>query len=350
MAKWGWRGAVGVVITFLLLWWVLRGVPLQAVWEAMRGVSLPLLTLAVAMATGTFLLRALRWKLLLEPVRPGTRLHSRFAAVAVGFMANNLLPARMGEFARAFALSRLEPVPVGGAFASLVVERFLDGLAILTLFFLALAAPSFPWDHASGSLSLGGVIRGVSLLLGGLLAFMVLLLVFPRPLVRGAETLARRLPGRRTPTLVVETLEAFLSGLGVLRRPRLLALSLLWSLAVWGWHSLAFWTGFRAFGIHVGWDAALFTNALVAFAVGVPSAPGFFGTFHWGVKLALGVYGVSAPATLAFAFGFHLGGFIPVTLLGLHYLGRMGLSLREVRSSESRVIPSQETAGGPGKG
>ncbi len=340
----GWRGFLGLVVTVVLLWWVLRGVDLALVWREIQGANFWLLGLAVAIATGTFFLRALRWKVLLEPIRPGTTLRSRFAAVNIGFMANNLLPARAGEFARAFALAKMEPVPVSGAFASLVVERFLDGLIIVFYLFLAMAAPTFPSDLAMGEGSVEAWIRGVTLVLGALLAFMILMLVFPRAVVRGAEVVARRLPGRNLSRVVVDALEAFLDGLRVLQSPRLLGLAVLWSLVVWAWQSLAFWVGFHAFGIEVGYDAALFTNATVAFLVGVPAAPGFFGTFQAGAMLGLGVYSVAAAPTLAFAFGFHLGGFVPVTVIGLYYAWRLGLTLREVEESEEKVEEAVEAA------
>jgi uncharacterized protein (TIRG00374 family) len=224
-----------------------------------------------------------------------------------------------------------------------VVERFLDGLAIVFFMFLAMAAPGFPWERASQDGPLGAIIESAMVILGLLLVFMILLLLFPRPLVRVAERTARFLP-RNMARIIVDALEAFLDGLKVLRKPRLLFLALAWSLAVWAWQSAAFWVAFRAFGIHVGYDTALFVNAIVGFAVGVPAAPGFFGTFHAGARMGLGVYGVPAAPTLAFAFGFHLGGFIPVTLIGLYYVWKSGLSLKEVETSEERVEEAVEEA------
>lgn len=339
-----WRAVVGILITVLLLWWVLRGVELAVLWAEIRSADFGLLGLAVAIATATYFLRAVRWEVLLQPIRPGTSLGGRWAAVNIGFMANNLLPARVGEFARAYALARLESTSVSGAFATLVVERFLDALTIAFLLMVAMLAPGFPENPTWGDLSLTAILQGVAILMGGLLTVMVLMLLFPRPVVRIVSALARHLPGENTSRLVVDALEAFLEGLKVLQRPRLLVLAVLWSLGVWLWQSLAFWVGFRAFGIDVGYDAALFVNGVVAFFVGVPAAPGFFGTFQAGALLGLGVYGVAAAPTLAFAFGFHLGGFIPVTLLGLYYAWRLGLSLREVETSETRVEEAVEAS------
>lgn len=341
--KISWRGFLGILITAGLLWWVFRGVDLNGVWLEIQGADFLLLTLAVAIVTVTFLLRALRWRVLLAPIHPGTGLRSRFAAVNIGFMANNLLPARVGEFARAYALSRLEPIPASGAFASLVVERFLDGLAIVFFMLVAIAAPGFPTELLSGGSELGGIIQGVMVILGVLLIFMLVLLLFPRKVVSAGEQIARFLPhgvGR----LVVDALEAFLDGLRVFQSPRLLALAIFWSLLVWAWQSLGFWVGFKAFGIPVGYDAALFVNATVAFLVGIPAAPGFFGTFHAGARVGLAAYGVPAAPTLAFAVGFHLGGFFPVTFIGLYYAWKLGLSIREVEDSEERVETAVEAA------
>jgi hypothetical protein len=145
---------------------------------------------------------------------------------------------------------------------------------------------------------------------------------------------------------VVDALEAFLQGLTVVQSPRLLALALLWSFGFWCWQSFAFWLGFLAYGIHLPYSAALFVNAMVAFAVAVPSSPGFFGTFHAGAAVGLEVFGVAQGPTLAFAFGFHFGGFVPVTLIGLYYAWRMGMSLSEVEKSESVVEEEVERDSG----
>jgi len=206
-----------------------------------------------------------------------------------------------------------------------------------------MASPGFPSDFASRNATVGGIIQTAMVLLGALLGLMVLMLLFPKPLVGVAERIARLLPRKMARTLV-DALHAFLDGLKVFQSPRLLAMAVAWSLVVWAWQSLAFWVAFRAFGIEVGYDAALFVNAIVAFAVGVPAAPGFFGTFHAGAVMGLGVYGIPAASTLAFAFGFHLGGFFPVTFIGLYYAWRMGFSLKEVESAEEHVDEAVEEA------
>ncbi len=345
--RWDWKAVVGIAISVLLVWWVLRGVDPMEVWLELRDANWGLLLLAVAVTTSGFLVRALRWKILLLPLYSRSRLRPRFAAVNIGFMANNLLPARGGEFARAYALSRMEPVSMSGAIGSLVVERFLDGIAIFLLLLVAVLAPSFPDAATIGGHPVLTALSWVFGLFGTLLAFLLVLLFWPRGCLRIVRAAARVLP-ERAGLAIVDALQRFLLGLGSLRNLRLFALGLLWSVGFWSWNAISFWLAFRAFGIDLGYAPALFVQAIIALGVAVPSAPGFFGTFHAAAVIGLHeVYGAAESATLAFAFGYHLGGFIPVTVIGLYYAWKLGISMREMGRSEEALEEAVEEEVGP---
>ena len=340
-----WKVVLGVGVSAFFIWWVLRGEdPGEIVAQISRANPWYFLASMVVGMFGYFI-RALRWNVLLQPVAPVTRVRSRFAAICIGFTVNNVFPARLGEIARPFALSRAEKVTVSGAFGSLVVERFLDSLVLVTLFLVPMALPSFPGtaDFLAGA---GGtILKATFVMLAVFLASLVALLIFPEPLVRLAERICGRLPGP-TGERLVGALESFLHALKVLRHPRLLTQAILWSYGFWIWHGWSFWLGMKAFGIDLGLDAALFTTAVVGFAVAIPASPGFFGTFQLGADLALnGVYGVAAPATLAFAFGYHLGGFFPITIIGFYYVWRMGFSVADMRGSRAAVQPGMDSPG-----
>lgn len=347
-----WKALLGIAISVILIVWVLRDVDPAAVWLEIQEARWGLLLGAVAVATSGFFLRALRWKLLLHPLHPDTRLGHRFGAVNIGFAANNLLPARVGEFARAWAISRLEPVTVSGALGSLVVERFLDGVAIVTFLIVALLHPSFPADAAVGGYPIAVLVRSVVVLLGAILGVVLTLVLFPRSVLRFARAASNLLPSRMG-TFLVEALESFVGGLKALRRPSLLLGALAWSFVFWGWNAVSFLLAMHAFGIEQGFVTALFVQSIIALGVAVPSAPGFFGTFHAAAVVALvDVYGMDESATLAFAFGYHLGGFIPVTLMGLWYAGRMGVSMGSLRATEGvvKVATAHEQASTDGSG
>ncbi len=332
------KAVFGLAVTVFFLWWALRDVAFVEVWARIRQGDPWLLLASVAVATFGFFIRALRWKVLLAPVKADTGLRARFGAVSIGFMANNVLPARVGEFARALAFSRMEPsVSASAAFGSLVVERFLDGVVLLLFLVLPVLTSSFPstgvLSQGFGALALRGAVAAVAAVLVGL----VLLAVFPRPFVRMAERVAVLFPGP-VARPVVDALEAFLDSIAILRRPRLLTLAFAWTLAFWTWHGVSFWLGMLAFGIDTGFVSAIFTEAVVGFGVAIPSAPGFVGTFHAAADFALtDVYGVESARSLAFAFGYHFGGWVPITLIGLAYAWRLGISLAEVGDAEERV-------------
>jgi glycosyltransferase 2 family protein len=333
---WG-KALVGILITGVALWWALKDVTFSDVWANIRVGNLWLLTASILVATSGFVIRALRWKILLTPVKADTTLRSRVGAVAIGFMANNILPARVGEFARAYAFSRLEPVSASAAFGTLVVERFMDGLILLLFLVIPVFLPGFPTGGALSTGTGGTLLRAGVVAVTIVLIALIIMAVWPRAFVRGAEWVAGFLPDA-VARPIVGGLESFLQSVAIVRDPKLLTLGFAWSLFFWTWHGVSFWLGMLAFGIDTGFVSAIFTEAVVGFGVALPSAPGFFGTFHFAANVALSdVYGVPEAQSLAFAFGYHFGGWVPITLIGLWYAWKLGISIGDVGAAEERV-------------
>jgi glycosyltransferase 2 family protein len=332
-----WKATAGVAISTLLLWWALRGVALGEVWATLGTADELLLLAAVSVGSSGFLVRAMRWQVLLYPLRSGTGLGNRFAAVAIGFSANNILPARVGEFVRAWVISRLERIPATGALGSLVAERALDLTAVFALMGAAVLHPSFPMDATIGGRSVSIFATALLGLVGAILVTLALLLVFPRPILATIMFGARILP-RRIGRVFTDGFTSFVSGLASLRDPRLLGLGLAWSFGFWILNAFSFWIAMRAVGIDLGFAPTLFVQGIIVLGVAVPAAPGFFGTFHAAAVVGLvEVYGAAQSATLAFAFGYHLGMFVPITLIGLWYAGRLGLSFQEMDDARREI-------------
>ena len=326
------RTAVGVVLSLLLLWWALRDVSAAEVARQLRDADFLLLTLSVLVALAGFHFRAFRWGILLSPVQPQLPFSPRLAATYIGFAANNVLPARVGEFARAFALSRLTGIAPAAAFATLVIERLFDGLVLVALLFIAMAAPGFPAAPgiAGGATVAAVAAAGASIALGFAVAR-------PRWAARLVYLLTRLLPKPlRQP--FVDTMRSFASGLVVLRDTRLFLASLSLTVAQWVFLALSFLLAFRAFDISVvPFSGAVFLQSVIALAVAVPSSPGFFGPFEVGARLGLSLWSVPADQAISFAIGFHIAGFLPVTLIGVYYVWRLNLRWSEVKESEETV-------------
>jgi uncharacterized protein (TIRG00374 family) len=340
-----WKGALGILISAGLLWFAFRDVDLVEVWEHVREADIPLLILSAVIVTLPFPLRALRWRPLLAPVHPESRFRPRYAATCIGFMANNLLPARVGEFARAYALSRLEPVRVSASFGSLVVERIFDGITVVLFLLVALAWPGFP--QVTGR-DFGGIAAWMGAAFAGITLLLLAMVVRPHASVALFErTVARVLP-RSVRRPVVDALDAFLEGLGAIRDWRLVLQVAAWSLVIWAVAAVGMWVGILAFGIEVPLVAAFFLQSVIALAVALPSAPGFFGVFEAAARIGLvQVWGVASSPAVAFAIGFHLAGFLPITVIGLYYLWRLGLSWRDVGGSEEAVETAVERRNEP---
>jgi hypothetical protein len=283
-----------------------------------------LFALSIVLATLMFPLRAIRWRPILDPIAPKLPYGPLWRATCVGMMANNILPARAGELVRAFMLSRETTVPFSASFASLVVDRVFDAVVVLLLLVAAMFHPSFPaglsrWTYAGSGLLL--------VLLLGLALYAIVF--FPDRLIRLYELFARRVAPRfeeRGRAL----LRSFADGLSVLRHPGRFLVVFAWAMALWLVQALAFWIGFRSFGIHVPFAAALFVQGLIVIGVAAPSTPGFFGLFEAAAVAGLRLYGVEDVLAVAWAFSFHVLSLIPITLIGLYYLVRSGMKLGEL--------------------
>lgn len=330
-----WKAVLGLLISAGLLWFAFRDVHLAEVSARVRDADPLLLALAGILATLPFPLRALRWRPLLRPSYAGSRFRPRFAATCIGFMANNLLPARVGEFARAYALSRLEPVRMSASFGSLVVERMFDGIVVVLFLLGAMAWPTFP-DVSGRDFSTVALVAGLLFL--AVFAVMLAMVARPEASVRTFEgTVARVLP-RPVRRPVVDALKAFLDGIAAVREWRLVLQAFGWSLVIWMVASLSIWVGMLAFDIQLPFVAAVFLQSTISLAVAIPSAPGFFGVFEAAARVGLvQIWGAASDHAVAFAVGYHLAGFIPVTAIGLYYVWRLGLSWGEVGRSESAV-------------
>lgn len=329
-----WRGALGIALSVILLAWTLRGVAIAAVWRELGAADGWLLLASAAVATLSYPIRARRWQAIVEPAADAEiAFGPLWRATAIGMMANNIAPARAGELARAYVLSREVPsIPFSAAFASLAVDRLFDALVLVLLLVAAMFSPGFPTGRrvAGQPVERFAVVGLVGA--AALSALLYAVVFFPKALVgiwlRGSRRVAPRFaePG-------AATLRAFASGLAVLRRPSRFAAVLTWSIIHWVWNAGGMWLAFHAVGIDAPFSAALFLQTVICIGVAAPSAPGFFGVFEFFAKAGLAVYGVAATLAVTWAVGYHLLSFVPIVVIGLSYSARLGVRLAALDAS-----------------
>jgi hypothetical protein len=313
---------------------VLHRISPREVWAHAQRANGLLLLLTVIVATVTFPVRAIRWRLILRDL-DGHRFPwlPLWHATTIGFMANNLLPARAGEVARAYVASRQLPVRFSTALASIGVERVFDGLVMLGLMAVAIAAPSFPAHAVVGGRSLATIATSAAALFGALLLLALVIVHRPAPWLKLFERIARRLLPARTAERLIHGAEGIIAGLAVLKSPARFAGVVFWSLVLWIKNAAAFAICFRAFGLDVPLEAALLLQGIIGFGVAVPSTPGYAGVFEAATLLTLQLYGVDSSQAVSYALTYHLTTFLPITLLGLWSLSRLHMRLRELSAA-----------------
>ena len=330
------RAVLGIAISVALLWWVLREVSLATVLHELGQSNPWLFAIATVCATLIFPLRARRWRTILDPIYPKLPFGPLWRATAIGMMLNNVLPARAGEPARAYVLSRETPVPFSTAIASIAVDRVFDAIVVLLLAFLALLDPRFPANVTiAGESIVNWAIAGAAVIAAAVVVLYALVF-FPAQLIRVFELFARRLSPRIEERGRAALLK-FSDGLSVLRSPKHFAAVFGWTVAHWLTNGLGWWIAMLAVGIHIPFSAALLLQAMVALGVAIPAAPGYFGVFEKVAVLGLAIYSVSTSLATSWALGFHVLSFIPITVFGAVYASRLNLNLKEIQSQQSAV-------------
>jgi len=337
--KMGARGALGIAVSALLLWFALKGIDFAQVVAALRGSDLVLWALCTVTSQLIFPLRARRWRTILDPVSPNLPFGVLWRATAIGMMVNNVVPVRAGELARVFVLAReRRDVPWSAALASIAVDRVFDALCVVLLLVVALLAPDFPAQLAIGGRSVqsGAVLMAIAVIVA--MAGLFAVATWPH----AVESLAVRLTGAVLPRFkgrVGALVHTAASGLAVVRQPSRFAATFGWAMVHWLVNALAFWFGFRAVGITAPFTAALFVQGIIVVGVAVPSSPGFVGVFEYMAKLALPLYGVSEAQAVTWAIGFHVLSYIPITVIGAWYFLRMGVHLGDVEAAKAAEAP-----------
>ena len=327
MGKYG-RIVGGVALTGFFLWLALRNVDVAAVRDALRHASYGYLIPAALCGAVGYCLRTWRWGQILSRTKaiPFTRL---FPVLMVGFATNNLLPARVGEFVRAYVLGREEGVSPSLALATIVVERVCDGLTLIMLMALTLAF--FPLPVSDPRLQ---TIELVATIIFGVAALgLIALLLAPRPILAIVRFCLRPIPARFA-ARITGLLDQFIAGLEALRSPLALARIAGLSGLVWLCEGGTFAFVLLAFplGLSGGqwFAAAVFLLVFVNLGIMIPSAPGYVGTYQLFAKLALGAFGVAASAAVALSFVAHALQYTLITSVGLLSLWHLGLSPRNL--------------------
>jgi len=287
--------------------------------------------LAVACTFFSYFLRAVRWRYLLIQEKE-IPLSSLYPATIIGYMANNLLPARLGEFVRAYVLAEREQLEAPAVFASLVIDRLFDGFTVLLILVVTLFTLRLPQGMAvaESALKAGGLVT--FLLYVAVIVALVLIKRRTRGSMSALETLLRPFPAALSRRLI-PLAGSFMEGVRLSPRPDHICALLFSSLLIWGFAVLPVDMILRGFGIQLPMTASMFILVLLVFAVMVPASPGYIGTYHYACFQGLSLFGIPDSTALSIALVIHGTSFFPVVIAGFFHLWGGRYSLDCVRTA-----------------
>jgi hypothetical protein len=298
----------------------------------MKSTRMPLIITVVALTVSIYVIRALRWFHLLEPIKK-VGLGSLFSSTVIGFAANCVFPARLGEFIRANYIGRMEGISKSSSLATIVIERLFDIFTIFVIFAFVMLFIEFPSELIS---------TGRALRTGGLFLFFLFVLVTILLLVLKEKTptflavtekLLFFVPKTMRPK-VIAMLDGFSKGLVLVKGPSRLFAVISYSLVLWGMSVAQIYVLGLSMGLSLPFMAPFFILVLLCFSVLIPSAPGYIGTYHVACQYGLIFYGFSRANALSMAIILHAAGFIPTVLLGLLVLSVHHFPLHSLKNGK----------------
>jgi uncharacterized protein (TIRG00374 family) len=318
------RIALSVTVSAVFLGFAIRKVDWAEAAAALAAAHYIYVLPMFGVTIWSLYIRAQRWRILLRPV--GTpAMRTLVSATNIGFMANMVLPLRMGEVIRPVLVSRKENEPLSGILATVVLERIFDMFTILFLF-----------GVSASLVAVSDQVRHWGYYLSGLAAVVAAVVI----IVRWQEALALRilqLVLRPLPATISGPVDNFFRGfvqaLETLQSPLTFVQLLGWSLYLWLVIAAIYLIGILAFDIPAPLLVGSVTvSAIVAIAVSVPQAPGYIGSFQLGCTLSLAIFNVSQSHAIAYSIVSHLTQFVGVVIAGLYSLAREGMTMRQLEA------------------
>ncbi|HRF47885.1 MAG TPA: lysylphosphatidylglycerol synthase transmembrane domain-containing protein [Anaerolineales bacterium] len=334
-----WQFWLGLLIGGLFLYFALQGLHLDTVWQVMGTANLWWLVPGIAVYFVGVWARAWRWHYLLKPIK-AISTNTMFPIVTIGYMGNNILPARAGEVLRAFVLRKQQGVPVSASLATIVVERIFDGVVMLMFVIFNLNGLA----QLSADSGFVGSIRSVALI--GTLAFAVALGAFLLAAIYPHQSLGLyhrwvmpRLPGVLRDKLT-PMLDSFWQGLESLRSPANILMVFITSIVIWLFETGKYWFVMHAFDFSQysgGFFGLMLMNGVVNLATTLPGPPGHVGTFDGPGIAVLVAYGLPREIAVSYTLTLHAALWLPITLLGAYYMAREGLKWNEVQAEYQKL-------------
>ena len=332
-----WQFWLGVLISGFFLYLVLHKLHWGEFWAALKSANYWWLLPGIAVYFVGVWVRAWRWHYLLGPIKKIST-KTMFPITTIGYMGNNIYPARAGEVLRAVILKRREGVPVSASLATIIVERIFDGVVMLAFIFVNLPELA---KLTSASGFVGNIqqvaVIGTGVFIGALAIFL-LAAMFPHVTAKVGLWAIERFTPKNLHGKIISITNKFLDGLASLRSPFNVLMVFFTSVIIWLLETGKYWFVMHAFPFEVSFFALMLMNGIVNLATTIPSAPGYIGTFDAPGIAVLVAYGVDQATAAGYTLVLHVALWLPITLLGAYYLTREGIKWSDSLRAETGNI------------
>ncbi|MBE2217381.1 MAG: flippase-like domain-containing protein [Ignavibacteria bacterium] len=329
--------AISTLLLAVFLYLAFRNVNINELWNILKTTNY--LYVFIGMALGVFAgsaIRAVRWGVLLEPVKKDISFKNLFATTIIGYMMNNLFP-RSGEVIRPYILGKHENISRASAFATIIVERIIDTVMFLLMFGVALLYFQDKITDAIPSIGSAVIILSVAIFL--MLAWILFMLVSPIKSLRVVKFVTGFLPAKLHEK-VDNIFDSLLTGFEVLKKPSLFFRIALYSVLLWAVYLFSTYIPFYSFNILLSdngtsllkglWDANLLL-VLINVAMFIPS-PAATGPYHYICKVTLvNMFAVSESNALGYGTTTHAMSFVLYLIAGLFYFFKYNYKFSEIK-------------------
>lgn len=325
-----------MVISAVLLYFSFQHLKFSEAWQALKTAKYLWLIPGIGVYFVAVWVRAWRWHYLLRPLkRISTK--TMFPIVTIGYMGNNIYPARAGEVLRAVILKRREGVPISASLATILVERVFDAVVMLAFIFLNLGELS-RMTSSSGYL---GNIRDLALYGAGIAIIVLLIFLSAAMLPNQTRKIVDWMNSHFVPAKFRSKVEGlayrFLGGLESLRSPFDALMILFTSFVIWLLETVKYWFVMHAFPFVVSFFALMLNNGISNLATTLPSAPGYIGTFEAAGIAVLTSYGIPKEIAAGYTVVLHIALWLPITLLGFYYFSKEGIKMGVVSAEAKKA-------------
>ncbi len=326
---------IGLILIAVAFYFLFRNVKFEELLADFSHFNLIWLFVALVVYLFGYVIRGYRWVILLAPIKKCS-FKSLFPTLLIGFMANNIMPLRLGEFYRAHLNGKKEGISRSASLGTIILERLFDGMAML----LILGASIF-FRHAAStpiSQNVEGPAELASYIFGTAFLSFLTMIIFKKRTIQIINYFISHAPKKHHDQLK-RICHTFLDGLEILKNIKESILVLTASLAAWTCEFTAFFliaVGFQLAPEPLHYNSAGLLMAITNLGLMVPSTPGGLGIFEGIGVTFLSIYSIPAHTALAYIVTVHLVVFLPITLLGYFYLHHEGLSLKSIEQERKK--------------